>query len=367
MFWNFLILFKNIRCPAAESVILTLPNRVLLRRDDQSTCANLGGLFESSGISPSSVNNSLSCYLQLEFKNHQILFTSHTILTPHTISASRWTLAQLLRTQSIRQNHIAKARNDLRFRVRRSIYSDESDGMEKLRFREQRFMRAISGRFRRMNEDNIQKSNNRRIESTSSLFTTTRRMNHTAWEKDDCKITSWRTTKRDENALNRRRDTEMYVNWKFHLLSHWTSSWDEFWSQIGELFMTSKATTVNLISIFKILSNPAKFIQKTVITHITSFNPFTPAKSTRKTARWTIRWTTEWTIIETINFLITFIRKSVNRQTITLHHWKFRAPEWTISWIVRWIARWTTRWILSWIVRWAPSWIIRWAISWTVI
>jgi hypothetical protein len=118
---------------------------------------------------------------------------------------------------------------DLRFRVvRKSIYSDKSDEMKKVKFREQRFMKAISKRFRRMNEDNIQRNNNRRIESTSSLFTRTRCMSHEAWKKDDCKITSWRITKRDENALNRRRDTEMYVNWKFHLLSHWTSSWDEF-------------------------------------------------------------------------------------------------------------------------------------------
>ncbi len=53
---------------------------IALRRDDRSICANLDRLFESPGISPSSVNNSLPCYLQLEFKNHQQTFTPHTTL-----------------------------------------------------------------------------------------------------------------------------------------------------------------------------------------------------------------------------------------------------------------------------------------------
>ncbi len=253
--------------------------------------------------------------------------------------------------------------------------------MKKVRFREQRSMRAISRRFRRMNENNIQRSNNRRIESTSSLFTTTRRMSREVWEKDDCKIASWRTTKRDENILNRRRDKEMHTHWAFHIQSHWTSSWDRIWSQIEELFMTSsKARTVNLISIFKILSNFAKFIQKTVkwtvslvsisilwiflidflfiiwyiniifisiqqtvmqsiishfiiqtithfITHIISLNSSFSAKSTRRTVRWSVRWTIRWTVRWTI-------RKSINRQTIISHHWKFEASRWIAKWTV---------------------------------
>jgi hypothetical protein len=48
---------------------------------------------------------------------------------------------------------------NLRFRVRRSIYSDESDEMKKLKFQEQESMRAISERFRRMNEVKLQISN----------------------------------------------------------------------------------------------------------------------------------------------------------------------------------------------------------------
>jgi hypothetical protein len=59
------------------------------------------------------------------------------------------------------------------------------------------------------------------------------------------------------------------------------------------------------------------FIIQTITHLITHNTSFISAKSTRRTARWTIRWTirwtVEWTIIETINFLIIFIRKSVNR------------------------------------------------------
>ncbi len=191
--------------------------------------------------------------------------------------------------------------------------------MKKLRFQEQKSLRAISRRFRRMNEDNIQGRNSWCTESTSYISQKAWSLNFDT--RDNDKISLLRVTKRDGNILNRRRDKEMHTHWAFHIQWHWTSSWNEIWSQTEELFMTSsKATTVNLTSIFKILSNLAKLIQKTVITHITSFNSSTFAKSTRRIARWSVRWTVRWTvrwivswtIIETIKF---FTSSSENQST----------------------------------------------------
>ncbi len=126
-------------------------------------------------------------------------------------------------------------------------------------------MRAISRRFRRMNEVKLQISNDWSIESTSILFTRTWRIDHEAWEKDDCEITSWRTSKRDEDTLNRRRDKEMHVYWAFHIQSHWTSSWDRIWPQTEGLFMaSSKATTVNSISILRNFWNIAKSLSSSI-------------------------------------------------------------------------------------------------------
>ncbi len=149
-------------------MFLTSSNRVLLRRNDRSICANLDRLFESLEISSSSVYPRCSAARVTSSPYLESFYLAYDLCKP----------LNPCKTAS-QPEHFA-SRNDLRFRARRSIYSDESDEMKKVRFREQRSMRAISRRFRRMNEDNIQRSNNRRIESTSSLFTRTRRMSHEA-------------------------------------------------------------------------------------------------------------------------------------------------------------------------------------------
>ncbi len=168
---------------------------IALRRDDRSTCEILIDFLKAlrfhqnqSILAVSQFESSRALLRILEssrVRHLEFFYPAYDLCKPlnpcKTASQSEHSsISASLYSCKINSAIRAKSRNDLRFRARRSIYSDKSDEMKKVKFREQRSMRAISRRFRRMNEDNIQKSNNRRIESTSSLFTRTWCTSHKA-------------------------------------------------------------------------------------------------------------------------------------------------------------------------------------------
>ncbi len=155
-------------------------------------------------------------------------------------------------------------------------------------------MKSIPERFWWMNWEELQiRCFAHSVATIARYFATTRSMNIKRWKDHYWKSSVQHSSEEKPPQMNRKRSVEMLVLWEFHLHHHQNSSEDEFWPQ-------------------------------TLITGLTSFS------------------------LTTSFSLITLIRKSVNRQTIIPHHWKFEARlyHWkfeAFGWTISWIARWTTR------------------------
>ncbi len=107
-FWNFPYTIQEHSLPAAESAILTLPDRVLHYDEtiealvkSWSTFWKLWDFIKISLFSLFRSSSHLEPYFA--YSSHLESVTSSSF-TPHTISASRWILAKLLRSQSTHQS-----------------------------------------------------------------------------------------------------------------------------------------------------------------------------------------------------------------------------------------------------------------------
>ncbi len=180
--WDFPDTIQEHSLPAAESVFLTSPDRVLLRRNVQSTCEILVDFLKVLRFHPYQF---ILAVLQPEFSS-----SNRTIFIPHTISASHWTQndicfrfphqstrlwrATFIVTATARITSEKAARiiseKEL-FWTHKWIYYPVDQEMKITKPSRHELVSHVSRWFREMNRTKLQSSNKRCVEITTQLFT----------------------------------------------------------------------------------------------------------------------------------------------------------------------------------------------------